>query len=133
MQTLYIGAGIFLFLTFYSRVISNKATVKLSDEEKIKLIDAFSKNRVLNVIVLIAIISVFVLISQYSSISPYMAFILYAFVFCLWISIQLIQSRMRLVQLGFNSLYIRSFTWSSTLRLIGIVALFISVYLQFLA
>jgi hypothetical protein len=61
-QVFYIGMGLFLFSSFGSRLIKERGLKNLSNEEKGKLVSAFAKTRVNNIVLLLGIVVVYMVI-----------------------------------------------------------------------
>lgn len=131
MIKLYIGAGIFFVGLIISRIVNERAGKALDNEHKLALIDAFSKDRLMNVFVLIGIILAFYLVSMYSTLSPNTSFLLYFTSFALWMISRIVISTMKLKRMQFPAAYISSYIISSLASTIGIIALFLAVYSQF--
>jgi len=64
-QVFYIGMGLFLFSSFGSRLVKERGLKNLSNEEKGKLVSAFAKTRVNNIVLLLGIVVVYMAIVFY--------------------------------------------------------------------
>jgi len=61
-QIFYIGMGVFILSTFGSRLIKEKGLKQLSNEQKGKLISAFTKTRINNTVLLLGIVVIYMVI-----------------------------------------------------------------------
>jgi hypothetical protein len=61
-QVFYIGMGLFLLSSFGSRLVKERGLKNLSNEEKGKLVSAFAKTRVNNIVLLLGIVVIYMVI-----------------------------------------------------------------------
>lgn len=128
MDPFIIGIVVFFGFVMLSRFILDKANKQLDEDKKAILIDDFSKQRMINFVMLIAVIVFYFVVTSFNLIDPTLAFIIYITVFGLiFIGNEVVNYR-KFKARNFPDFYIRAYITSSAIRAIGIVS-FISFLL----
>nr|WP_294859735.1 hypothetical protein [uncultured Fluviicola sp.] len=125
MDNNYI-TGLFsmLFVLLISRILSERAMKKLDQNQKVALLDLFSNRRIYNYVILIGIIGLFFACSKFELISSAFNIVIYVILLTLYIFINTLLSYRKLKDYDFPDFYIRTYLFTSSLRIVGLVVFF---------
>lgn len=112
---------ILMLMILLSAFITAKANKELEADKKAKLLDLFSRNRLLRLGGLFAIIVLYFLTSRFGIAAPRLSYILYLLFILVFIAYNGYSTFRTLKKNDFPASYIRSFMLSSSLRLTGIL------------
>jgi ABC-type multidrug transport system fused ATPase/permease subunit len=119
MIPLYSGILIFLGCTFLAGKILNSATAHLNEEQKAGLITLFSKQRLINLAVMVVLITgFFILMNQ--KIDQRLVLSIYFGALVVFLAYSTRASQQLLVKNEYPEAYIRAFVWSTVLRYTGL-------------
>ena len=113
-----------LLFIFIARMINEKATKKLDQDQKAALMDLFSKDRIFTFGILIGIVVLFYLSVSFELIEYSLSFILYIILIFAFIIVSGYMSYKKLRDNNFPDSYIESYLFATSLRFIGILIFF---------
>ena len=120
MFMLFIVFAVFIIL----RIVNEKALSKLSSDQKVLLLDGFSKMRIYNLIPLVVIIALYFYLLKNSSFNGHLikAFYYLSLIAYLGVLIILVQKKLRSLNLP-NS-YIKTYSIVQALQIVALIFLF---------
>jgi len=130
MELYIVGLVVFLFAFIIARFLLDKANLRLEPEKKALLVDIASAGRVVNLVVLAAIIGFFLLNLQYQWTDPVTGVMIYTILvvaFSIWANTRIYS---RLKNKDFPQTYTRTFIVCAIIRLSGLALLVVSLGLQ---
>lgn len=116
-----IALVVVLGIWFISRTLNERAMMLLSQEEKAKLIDLFSKSRIYSWGILILIVLLFFFNTKYALIDPFLNYVIYIGLILIFMAANCYLSYKKLKQNNFPDSYIKSYLFTISLRFAGIV------------
>jgi len=120
----WIGLFSMLLIILIARILSERAMKKLTQDQKVDLLDLFSNRRIYNYVILIGIIGLFVACSKLELISPALNIVIYIVLLTLYIFINTFLSYRKLKDYDFPDFYIGTYLFTSSLRIVGLVVFF---------
>ena len=130
MDGYMIGLVVMLIAILVSRMVSDRATKKLSAEEKAQLIDAFSSNRTWSLALMILLISGYFVVLRFELVDVFVGLGIYITLLVAFIAIQAITSHKKLARLGLPKEYITSHNVSTLIRFAGFAAFFVLLFMD---
>ncbi len=115
-----VGIAVFFISIIFSRIISEKAFIQLSQEQKISIVDSFSKMRTYNLIPIGTILLAFFLLEKYISLNSIGVFSFLAalsafLIFFQWLSVR------KLKKLDLPEKYIKKYFISRLIIMSGFI------------
>lgn len=124
-MNLYIVAFMSFFATILvSRFISERATKKLNQEQKVHLIDSFSKGRVLSSVFIFLLIGIYFLFLEYNVLPSFYTFLIYIIVLLAYLFTMSFWYYKKLKSSGYPAAFINSYILSTVIKLVGVIILF---------
>ncbi|MFK8046524.1 MAG: hypothetical protein AB8B72_13590 [Crocinitomicaceae bacterium] len=124
MDNFMIGAILFFGLVFFSRIVSEKATKKLSVEKKAELIDLFSSTRNMSFGLSIGLLALFFLELKFKLLPPITSLVIYIILLLAVMALLGRNSYTKLKSNDFPNSFIKSYLTAVAIKVIGIVLFF---------
>ena len=125
-----IGLVVMLIAVLGSRMVNDRATKKLSAEDKAVLVDAFSSNRTWSLALMILLISGYFVVLRFELVDVFVGLGIYITLLVAFIAIQAITNLKKLARLGLPKEYITSHNVSTLIRIAGFAAFFVLLFMD---
>lgn len=130
MELYIIGLIVFLLAVIVSRFILDKANLQLQQDKKARLVDISSAGRLVNMVVLVAIIGLFLLNMQFKWTDPLTSLVIYAILLALFAVWRNVGVYRKLKNNDFPQEYIQTYILVAVIRIISLALLVGSLGLQ---
>lgn len=121
MDTILIAFLIFMVAIIGARMINDRANKKLDNEKRAALFDLFAKGRIFMYIALAGIVAIFVVSLKFELLDTMLTFLIYAVLLFAYVIVTNYIAWKRLKENNYPDFYIRSYIFSSVIRIVGIV------------
>jgi hypothetical protein len=123
----FIGLGIFMTTVIVGRIVQERALVKLTTEEKGRLVEAFADYRMVGLIPLAAMAALYFVMTGLDALTTATLFAIYVPAVLLFSLVFQYMVYRRLQSLKFDPAYLRAYSIGRFLTLVGFAALLLSL------
>jgi hypothetical protein len=128
-ENLYLAMAVLLAGIVITRILNVRASAKLSEEKQAQLKELFAIPRILNFLIVLLIVLIFLLSSEYEWISSKLNYVLYFGLLAAFFVISAYRTINKLYRYDFPPAYVRDFIMISGVRFIGLV-IFLTIILS---
>lgn len=126
---MFIGIIFVLGMVLVNRMIIERASKKLSEEQKARLVDSFSSQRIWSVGFILIVLAGFFMITEFKLANPALSLAVYFFVFVAYSIISILVVRTKLIKLNFPEFYIKATMLAGVLRIATLILFIFFFYL----